>query len=139
MTELTPKQELFCEKYIELGNASEAYRQSYNAENMKDDTVHRKAFDLLENGKITARLNELRKEHLKRHNITVDSLILDLERVFNEAMDRDNPNFSSAVSAKMGQAKILGFDKQVIEHSTSDNTLRPTVIKLVAPDFEDKS
>ncbi|MBR0574671.1 MULTISPECIES: terminase small subunit [Pasteurellaceae] len=79
MTELTLKQELFCKKYIELGNASEAYRQSYNAENMKDDTVHRKAFDLLENGKITARLNELRKEHLKHHNITVDSLVLGLD------------------------------------------------------------
>lgn len=27
---LTPKQEKFCQLYIELGNASEAYRQSYD-------------------------------------------------------------------------------------------------------------
>lgn len=29
---MTPKQDKFCMLYIELGNASEAYRQSYNAE-----------------------------------------------------------------------------------------------------------
>jgi len=32
---LTIKQEKFCNLYIELGNASEAYRQSYNCEKMK--------------------------------------------------------------------------------------------------------
>ena len=31
MGNLTPKQEKFCQKYIEMGNASEAYRQAYNA------------------------------------------------------------------------------------------------------------
>ena len=34
MTRLTPKQEGFCQNYIETGNASEAYRLNYNAQNM---------------------------------------------------------------------------------------------------------
>lgn len=38
--QLTPKQETFCLAYIETGNASEAYRQAYDAENMKPDTVN---------------------------------------------------------------------------------------------------
>ena len=32
---LTPKQEKFCQLYIELGNASEAYRQSYDCSKMQ--------------------------------------------------------------------------------------------------------
>ncbi|MFK5041450.1 terminase small subunit, partial [Glaesserella parasuis] len=44
------------------------------------------------------------------------------------------PQFSSAVNAVMGQAKLLGFDKQVIDHTNSDGSLRPTIIELVAPD-----
>ena len=56
---LTPKQESFCQKYIELGNASEAYRQSYDADDMNMNTVNRKAKELLDNGKITARVNQI--------------------------------------------------------------------------------
>ena len=44
---LTPKQERFCQLYIELGNASEAYRQSYDADSMAEPTVNTKASELL--------------------------------------------------------------------------------------------
>ena len=32
MKKLTPKQEKFCQLYVELGNASDAYRQAYNVD-----------------------------------------------------------------------------------------------------------
>ena len=57
---LTPKQERFCLKYAETGNASEAYRCAYNTDNMKPETINRTAFAMLENHKITARLDEIR-------------------------------------------------------------------------------
>jgi phage terminase small subunit len=90
--DLTPKQEQFCLKYIELGNASEAYRQSYDAENMKPETVNREAFALLENPKITTRINELKDGHLKRHEVTIDRVLaeyaklafLDIRKAFDE-------------------------------------------------------
>jgi phage terminase small subunit len=56
---LTPKQEKFCLAYLKTGNASEAYRLSYDAENMKSETVNRNAKALLDNSKIAARLQEL--------------------------------------------------------------------------------
>jgi phage terminase small subunit len=59
---ITPKQEKFALLYLETGNASEAYRQSYNAENMKQETIHRKAKELLDNGKVAARIEELKDE-----------------------------------------------------------------------------
>jgi phage terminase small subunit len=49
---LTQKQENFCLAYIECGNASEAYRRAYDAENMQPQTIHVKASELLSSGKI---------------------------------------------------------------------------------------
>lgn len=59
---LTPKQETFCQEYIKCGNASEAYRKAYNTENMKPESINRKASELLDNVKVTARIQELDKE-----------------------------------------------------------------------------
>lgn len=59
MNDLTPKQENFCQQYLLLGNASDAYRLAYDAKNMKPETINRRAKDLLDDGKITARLNFL--------------------------------------------------------------------------------
>lgn len=62
MEKLTAKQEKFCQEYIQCGNASEAYRQSYDIGEMKPETINRKAKELMDNGKITARLQELNAE-----------------------------------------------------------------------------
>lgn len=57
---MTPKQEKFCQLYIEVGNASEAYRRSYHATEISAASVNRKAKELLDNGKIAARLGQVR-------------------------------------------------------------------------------
>ncbi len=60
---LTPKQEKFCQQYIlNGGNASNAYRSAYDAGRMKPATIWRKANELLNNGKVTARVEQLRDE-----------------------------------------------------------------------------
>lgn len=124
MARLQPKQEKFCQLYIELGNASEAYRQAYDASKMKPETIKRKAQELLESGTITATyIAELKLEHKERHNLTVDDLIAELEQARQLALDDSmgKPQPSAAVSATMGKAKLLGLDKQVIEHQGSVN------------------
>lgn len=133
MATLTIKQEAFCQAYIETGNASEAYRMAYAADKMKPDSVHRKAKELLDNVKIAARLGELRGEIKQRHNITVDSLLEELEEARQAALTAETPQSSAAVGATMGKAKLLGLDKQVIEHTSPDGTMtpKPTVIQLL--------
>lgn len=137
---LTPKQEKFCMLYIELGNASAAYRQSYDAEDMREPTVNRSAHELLENPKIAARLEQLRNEHKQAHKITVADLLYELEEARQAALKAETPQSSAAVAATMGKAKILGMDKQIIDHTSSDGTMspkKPTIIQLVAPDHDD--
>lgn len=132
---LTPKQESFCQKYIELGNASEAYRQSYDADSMNENTVNRSAKELLDNPKITTRVNQIKREHKKRHNMTIDDLLLELEEARQAALGAENPQSSAAVAATMGKAKILGLDKQVIDHQSSDGSMKPVFnIVGVSPD-----
>lgn len=128
MKNLTPKQEHFTLAYVETGNASEAYRQAYNAEEMKPETVHRKASELLADGKITARIAELQADHQARHNITVDDLLDELEEA--RQMAKDNGNSSAMVTATMGKAKLLGLDKQIIDLQTETVPL-PTAINVI--------
>lgn len=115
MSNLTPKQEAFCLAYIETGNASEAYRRAYSAGKMKPETVNVKACELLASGKVSVMVKELQEVHQKRHNVTVDSLIGELEEARRVAIRLAQP--SAAVSATMGKAKIVGVDVQKVEHS----------------------
>ena len=120
---LTPKQEKFCQVYIETGNASEAYRQAYNTEKMKPESVNSKGYQLLQHVQITARLDELRAEHKKRHEITVDTLVAELEEARKLAFETDKA--AAAVSATMGKAKLLGL---VVDKQETAITQAPTIV-----------
>jgi len=112
---LTPKQENFCLAYLETSNASEAYRQVYDCEGSSATTVNRTAKELLDNPKIAARLAELRAPIIAKAQLTVEDLLAELEEARRLAIDTEAP--APAVSATMGKAKLLGLDKQVIEHT----------------------
>lgn len=112
--------------YVETGNQSEAYRRAYSTSKMKPETVWSKASELLRGGHVLARVNELRARHVKRHEVTVDSLVAELEEARQVALAAETPQSSAAVSASMGKAKLYGLDKQVIE-MTADVTMRKTL------------
>lgn len=120
---LTEQQEKFCRVFVETGNASEAYRQSYKAEKMSANAIGVEASRLLDIPKVTLRLNQLRESHTKRHAITVDTLLEKLNRVYDVAMDTGSDaaprpaQAAAATGAVMAQAKLLGLDKQLIELS----------------------
>ena len=124
MSNLTPKQEKFCLAYLETGNASEAYRRAYDAGGMNTDSISRKAKELLHNGKITARLAELREPILKRHAITVDDLLAELEEARQLAMGTESA--APAVAATMGKAKLLGYDKQLVDVTSKGESMSPS-------------
>lgn len=60
---LTIKQEKFCNKYLECGNASEAYRYAYDCSKQCDSTIWANASRLLDDSKVVARIDYL-KSHL---------------------------------------------------------------------------
>lgn len=112
---LTTKQENFCLAYIETGNASEAYRTAYDTAKMKPESINRKAKELLDNGKITARVNELQQDIRTKHDITVMMLLDELEAARLKALNADTPQASAAVAATMGKARLTGLDKVLVD------------------------
>lgn len=72
---LTIKEEAFAHAYIELGDASAAYKKAYSAGKMSAHSVHTEASRLLAKPKIAEKIAALRAEHRERHKVTVDRLI----------------------------------------------------------------
>jgi len=132
---LTQKQENFAQAFIELGSASDAYRSAYKCGNMKDATIHRKAKEVLDNGKVSARVGQLREESREKHGITVDTLLDELEEARICALTCETPQSSAAVGATMGKAKILGLDKQVVDHVSTDGSMSPKSV-VITDDVE---
>jgi len=133
VSNLTPKQEAFCLAYIETGNASEAYRNAYNAAGMKSATVNRSAKELLENPKITARLSALRERAVERTMVTVDMLTADLLRIAKAGEElREAPGLSVARASLMDVAKLNGL---VVDKAAVTGTMTTiTEVKLSGPE-----
>lgn len=74
-TNLTPKQEAFCIAYLETGNASEAYRRTYDAHKSNPATINRRAKDLIDDGKIAARLAELRQPAIEKAQVSAEATL----------------------------------------------------------------
>lgn len=132
---LTEKQEAFCRAFVETGNASEAYRRSYDAKNMGQNTIAVKASEMLNKDNISVRLQQLREVHQKRHNVTVDSLVAELEEIKNVALSAETPQSSAAVAAVLGKAKLMGLDKQLVQLSGGLDNVN-TNINITAEDVK---
>lgn len=132
----TQKQESFCLAYIETGNASEAYRRSYNADKMKPETVNRKAKELLDDGKISARIAELRAPVIERAQITLETHLADLKRLRDSA--ESSEKYGPAIQAEIARGKasglyierteLTGKDGEPVKHEV-EHSLRPQISK----------
>ena len=105
---LTPRRLAFCDAVADGQNASSAYRLAYNAENMAPATIHRKAAELMADGRIRARIGFLR-EALADVAIwsRADSVAV-LADVARNATDRP----AARVAAVATLNKLLGLDQQ---------------------------
>ena len=91
MAKLSVKQENFCNYYLECGNASEAYRRAYSCSNMKDESINRKAVELLNNGNIATRVRELQEEQKNKSDITKEKILDELSSIaFSSIADMHN-------------------------------------------------
>jgi len=129
MAGLTIKQEAFCQRYIETGNASEAYRQAYDASGMKPETVNKRANELFGNGAIAGRIAELRQAVTSTHNVTIASLIAELEEARQVGKERGQA--SAMAAATLGKAKLAGLDKDAGEDS---DAAQPVKVEVTVTD-----
>lgn len=80
---LTVKQEKFCNKYIECGNASQAYRFAYGCNSWMDKTVWERASTLLKSSKVATRVSELQAEIKAKSDITKERVLDELSAILD--------------------------------------------------------
>jgi phage terminase small subunit len=129
---MTPKQEAFARAYVETGNASEAYRRSYNVkETTKPETVWVKACETLKVGKVRERVNQLQAAAQEKTLVTVDSLVAELEEARQAALTATTPQAGAATAATLGKAKLLGLVVEKIDATVKTKELPASVDEFV--------
>lgn len=104
---LTQKQLEFCRLYIETGNATEAYKRAYDTDNMKHATIARKAFELMQNGKITALIDSMQEEARQASTLTLEKHLARLNELAVKA--EQNGAFGAAVNSEIARGKAAGL------------------------------
>ena len=127
---ITPKQEAFAQKYIECGNASEAYRHAYDVGEETSEWVKVEASKLLKDPNVALTVIELQIEARERHDVTMDRVTEELEQARLQAMS-DPKGAAAAVSAIMAKAKLHGLLVDKTDHTLSDSSTLPRRIEIV--------
>ena len=120
---LTIKQEAFARAYVETGNASEAYRRAYNAENKKQEVVAVRACELLAHSKVSVMVREMRKELAERAMWEREDSVRVLAAIATE--DQDAPH-AARVSAIKEINAMFGYNAPAkVDHTSSDGSMSP--------------
>lgn len=137
---LTIKQDKFCLKYTECGNASEAYKYAYDCGNMKPESINRKAFELIENVKIRARIKDLQSQMAEKSMITKDGIIkLNIDVVNADvleflqvetlpSLDDEGNEIGNYASIRFRDLESMPIEKRrLIQKITLDKNGRPVI------------
>lgn len=127
---LTPKQEKFVQGIVSGLSQREAYKQAYNAANMKETTIDNKAYILFNKDEIRARYEEIISEYKEESKYNRKQMEEDLIWVKNEAkrdiqtngLDKSNGNvFINSIKELGNLNDLYPCKKQQIEHSGNIN------------------
>jgi len=119
------RDERFCRLFVEIGNATKAYAAVYGRHDPNNAWHNAK--------RLKTRILELRALHAENHAITVGHLLDELEEARLAALGAVVPQASAAAAATLGKAKILGMDKQVLEHVGKDGAPLNIAVNFVKP------
>ena len=129
---LNYKQRLFADLLFKYGNQTKAYEQaySYDTQGRSKQIIHQSASRLAKHEKVQARIEMLRA----KSGISREHILEQLSEDRDFSIEQDNP--SSAVSASMGMAKVLGYLNESVEvtHNTTNQTL---ISDLSTEDLQD--
>ena len=120
---LTIKQEKFCNKYLECGNASEAYRFAYNCSNMSDNSVWCNASQLLADTKVAQRLYYLKSHLAEAAGISALQIIREHQKIA----------FSDATRIRNGWMSLKDFEALTEEEKACIKSVETKQTKRVTP------
>ena len=124
--DLTPKEIQACQMFALGVSRDEVIKHAYPyTKEWEKKAISSKAYQFMNRKSVKKLIRQLKEDAMARHRITVDDLIDELEEHRQIAISIETPQLSAANAATMGKAKLLGFDKNVIDHTSSDGSMTP--------------
>jgi len=106
---LTAKQEAFAQGIADGLGQGDAYRMAYDAEGMKDSTVYSKASIMMNDGKIRARVDELKAMVVEKQLWTREMSVKGLIQAYRIAQDAKT---STGMTAAVKELNVMhGFNE----------------------------
>ena len=81
MKPLTPKQEKFAQCVASGMTQADAYRNAYNASKMNNESIIKKASELMKESHISGRVGELSKPAIEKAKVTAERVIAEIARI----------------------------------------------------------
>lgn len=122
-SKLTIKQERFCNKYLECGNASEAYRYAYDCSKMSDNSVWCNASQLLADTKVAQRLEYLKSHLAEASGITALQIIREHQKIA----------FSDATRIRNGWMSLKEFESLTDDEKACIRSVETKQTKRTTP------
>ena len=113
---LTPKQEAFAIAVASGMTQADAYRSAYNVKpETKPEVTQVKASQLMADGKIRVRVEELKKPIIEAAGITLESHLARLEHLGKKAEKAES--YTAAISAEVARGKVAQLYTERVEHT----------------------
>lgn len=120
---LTIKQEKFCNKYLECGNASEAYRYAYDCSKMSDNAIWNSASLLMDDPKVTQRIDYLKNHLAEAAGITALQIIREHQKIA----------FSDATRIRNGWMSLKEFESLTDDEKACIRSVETKQTKRTTP------
>lgn len=100
-----------------------AYREVYNAEKMKPETIWKRSSELYNSGEVQGRLAEIRKEASNKAALTLENHLARLDHLSRLAEEKEQ--YSAAIKAEESRGKAAGLYTEKVDHTSSDGSMSP--------------
>ena len=134
MLALTSKQKAFCRQLASGVSQAEAYRRSYNAENMKPETIYREAHELMKNPKVAAMVERLSSDadsQIVSERIASKTEILEtLTRLMRGEESADSNRVRATQLLAQAQGLLKDQTELLVKERTSDEIREELFKKL---------
>lgn len=110
---LTPKQEKFARCITDGMTQADAYRAAYDASNMKPDTIHKRASELMLDGAVKGRIQELRAKLEEKAIWTREMSVKALVQAYKVAQAQNSASGMSAAIKELNAMHGYNAPKQL--------------------------
>lgn len=136
MTKLTAKQEKFAQCIADGMTQADSYRAAYDVKNMKPETIHKRASELMVDGEVAGRVGALKIKLESKNLWTRAEAVSVLKKEIDQHIDNPSPASANVCINAVDRLNLMhGFNEPIkVDHSSSDGTMSTLDITRLSND-----